>query len=378
MKIWIYKVFALILGVIFISCKHGSGNLPDYTHLLYSPEYSIGFEIKGDENSDNVMITVSNPWQGADDVTKRLYIQKDSVIANGLNHGVLKNEAKKIACMSSTHIAMLDALGETHRIVAVSGLPFVSNEKIRARGEEIADIGYDGNIDYEALLAAAPDIVLLYSINSESGLQAKLDELNIPYIYIGDYLEENPLGKAEWVVAIAELVNKREKGIQIYNEICNRYNKLKKDIETHNLSKPKVMLNIPYGDSWFMPPTGSYMADLIEAAGGEYIYKENHTTSSLPIDMEEAFELVANADYWINVGTLTSLDDLKKNYPRFKNADCVLAGKVYNNNKILTEGGGNAFFESGIMNPDLILRDLSTIFHPELNMDEELIYYHKL
>lgn len=47
----------------------------------------------------------------------------------------------------------------------------------------------------------------------------KLKELNVPYMYVGEYLEESPLGKAEWLVAISELTDSRETGTKVFREI---------------------------------------------------------------------------------------------------------------------------------------------------------------
>ena len=61
-------------------------------------------------------------------------------------------------------------------------------------------------INYELLLGLKPDVVLLYGIgDAQTAVTDKLKELAIPYMYVGEYLEESPLGKAEWLVALSEL-----------------------------------------------------------------------------------------------------------------------------------------------------------------------------
>ena len=64
-----------------------------------------------------------------------------------------------------------------------------------------------------------PDIVLLYGVNGASPVESKLRELDIPFIYIGDYLESSPLGKAEWMVALAEIVGRRDDGENISKKL---------------------------------------------------------------------------------------------------------------------------------------------------------------
>lgn len=103
-----------------------------------------------------------NPWQGADSVTTRLFISRNGEpVPEGFDGQVLEGDAQRIVAMSSTHIAMLDAIGETARVVGVSGLDYISNPDIQARRDSIGDVGYEGNINYELLLSLDPDLVLL-------------------------------------------------------------------------------------------------------------------------------------------------------------------------------------------------------------------------
>lgn len=345
---------------------------------IYSPQYSSNFTVRQGNDSRERVISVADPWQGADNINYNLIISEkgtDTPVSG--NTQVLNKEAKRIVCMSSTHIAMLDALGATDRIVAVSGKEYISNPRLVASSNLIPDIGYEGNIDYETLVAVQPDLVLLFSINGSSSMEPKLREFGISYLYIGDYLEENPLGKAEWIVPLAEVIGEREKGIEIFNGIAERYQNLKESVIVQNQRHPKVMVNAPFMDSWFMPSSKSYVAQMINDAGGDYIYKKNTGNSSLPIDLEEALSLVAEADYWINIGAVRSRDELQNTFPKFMSADCVINGNIYNNNLRSTLGGGNDCYESGVVNPDLVLRDMIKIFHPSL-ISDDFTYYQKL
>lgn len=353
-------------------------NLEDFSETLYTPTDASGFSITGKEGSQSSLITVSNPWQGADSVATHLFITRAGDEAPLAYEGqVLDGEADRIAVTSSTHVAMLDALGAADRIVAVSGIDYINNPDVQRRRDDIADIGYEGNFDYEALLASDPDIVLLYGVNGASSMEGKLRELQIPYIYIGDYVEESPLGKAEWMVPIAEIIGEREKGADTYAAIAARYGALKKRVADSAVDAPSVMLNVPYGDSWFMPSADSYMARLIRDAGADYIYRKNTGNTSMPIDLEEAYTLASQADFWLNTDRMESLSALAAKCPKFKDTRALRNGYVYNNTRRANSAGGNDFYESAVVNPDILLRDLAAIFHPELSSDT-LVYYQKL
>lgn len=371
-----YIVFVL-LGLLLLSCTENKNKIKDYGKTLYSPVYSSSYEITGEEDSENTKITVYNPWQGAKNITSQLFIVRDSVIPKNTGEQILLGNAKRIICMSSTHIAMLDALDATDKIVGVSGKQYISNPKLLAKSNLIPDVGYEGNIDYETIIAAKPDLILLFSVNGISSLEPRLKELRIPFLYVGDYLEEDPLGKAEWIIPLSEVLGEREKGIKEFENIEAKYLSLKEKVKNEVNNRPKVMVNAPFLDSWFMPSSESYVATMIEDAGAEYIYKKNTGNSSLPIDMEEALKLVSESDYWINMGTVKSSEELKNSFPKFLKAKCVSNGNIFNNNLRSSLGGGNDCYESGVVNPDLILRDMIKIFHPEL-VDEEFVYYHQL
>ena len=281
--------------------------------------------------------------------------------------------------MSSSHIAMLDAIGRISNTVGVSGMGFISNPYIRSHSDAIGDVGYDGNIDYELLLSLSPDLVLLYGVDGANIMEKKLKELGIPFMYVGDYLEDSPLGKAEWMVAVAEATGGMDDGIDRFTSIPDRYNAIKERVDNSEEERPTIMINTPYGDSWVMASQNSYVATLIADAGGHYIYGNGQDSNrSVPIDIEEAYMLASGSNIWINTGTIASMEGLRQVCPKFMDPPPVKSGQVYNTTLRTTDGGGNDYWESGIVNPDLVLADMVKIFHPSLAYDIEFTYYKRL
>ena len=238
-------------------------------------------------------------------------------------------------------------------------------------------MGYDTNLNFELLSAMRPDLILLYGVTGENTvITRKLEELAIPYIYIGDYMEESPLGKAEWMVVAAELCDLREAGIDTLRRIAADYNRIREQIARKTPEhRPRVMLNTPYRDTWFMPSTRSYMVRLIEDAGGAYIYPQNDSNASVAVDMEEAYLLASKADCWINVGACNTLRELTAQNPKFASVPAVRNRRVWNNNRLRTPAGGSDFWESGVVRPDRILEDLRTVFE---DSDAPTLYYQRL
>lgn len=381
MKTYRFLPLTALLCALLFACGHNSADLSDFNKPLYAPSHASGFEILGAEGSNSTLIVTHTPWQGSDSTNRSLLFlarngEKPPV---GFSGQVLRGEPKRIVCMSTTHVGMLEALGEAKRIVGVSGLQFIGNPTVRlgADGGRVKDIGYDSNIDYESLISIAPDIVVLYGVNGANAIEPKLRELGIPFIYLGEYLEESPLGKAEWVVTVAEMLGIREEGVRRYKKTTKSYEEMRRLVD-RRLPTPKVMLNTPWGDSWMMPSTNSYMAQLINDAGGHYIYNSNQSRESKPIDLEEAYRLTMDADVWINTGQITNLMELTNQWPKFADTKPIREGQIWNHIKNKGKVGYLQYWESGCMNPDLVLRDLIKIFHPELLTTEPFIFYEKL
>ena len=379
------KRFAQIVVIIAVASLFScSGNsVVRQTEPIYTPRYAKGFSVERDTTTGEKLLCIRNPWQGASDIV--FYTEIDSL-----------SPPKRIVAMSSSHAAMLDAVSCSDRIVGLSGCRFLYNNglcKKIAEGE-IAEVGYDSAFDFEKIRSLNADIVLLYGVAGEAkSITDKLDELRIPYIYIGDYLEDDPLGKAEWVVALASLCGVESEGIAFFEGVESRYNALREQ-KYCSAYKPRVMLNLPYRDTWFMPPHNSYMVRLIEDAGGEYILKTKDerrktkednlstlnsqlSTKSMPISLEEALVLAMKADFWINLGQMASKEEVCAAAPRFAKVDAVKFNRLYNNTKRTNESRGSDFWESGAVRPDLILEDLINILHYEAPTDS-LYYYTKL
>lgn len=369
-----YALFAVIACMCVCCAPYKERSNDDFSHTVYTPAYASGFEILADDDQ-NTLLRVTRPWQGDAVVEQTLAIFGSEEAAAGYSGEYIVGAAERVVCMSTSHIALLDALGEVQSVVGVSGKQYVMNERVSQNGA-VRDVGYDSNLDYEALVLLRPDVVLLYGVSAEnSSVTAKLRELKIPYIYLGDYTEQSPLGKAEWMVAVAEIMGCRTRGEELFSEVVTRYEEVRASIPKSD-DECRVMLNTPYQDVWYMPSDDSYMVRLIEDAGGSYIYKgKNPSSESVGISLEDAYLLVNRADVWLNVGQFRSFDELSSAAPHFMATPVVVRGAVYNNNRRQTAAGGSDFWESAIVQPDVVLRDIASIIAGD---DSRLYYYQRL
>ncbi len=382
MKTLIHRTLLAIATLGFVACAgEPARGVEEFSQAIYEPRHATGFDISGAEGAASTIVTVRNPWQGAEGVEKRLFIAREGERApEGFEGQVIEGAAKRVICMSSTYVAMIDALDCTERVVGVSGIDFIYNTRVREAAEagRVRDVGHDSDINFELLLTLRPDVVLIYGVAGENGVaNAKLDELGVPYFYLGDYVEESPLAKAEWTVAVAEILGVRERGEEFFAGIETRYVELREKVVESATEHPTVMFNTPYRDTWYMPSSRSYAVQLVEDAGGRYIYDGNHGTASQPIDLEQAYVLTREADYWINVGQYASLDDLRRDNTRFADAKAVREGRVFSADRRVTAAGGSDFWESAVVNPDVVLADLVTVLQPDLGLGADSLTYYR-
>ncbi|MCD7962896.1 MAG: ABC transporter substrate-binding protein [Rikenellaceae bacterium] len=364
---------------IFCSCKEKITNKfdTDNLELSYKTEYAEGFEIFAFGESS--IIKIKDLWNNGEDIF--YFLSRNNEEAPVDFPGITINiPVSNVVCMSSTYIAFLETLGYVDIIKGISGGDFISSPDIRQRikNNDVKDVGYENNINYEILVEISPDIVMTYGISGESSLLGpKTEELGLDTFYIGEYLEITPLGKAEWIMIFAELIEQKDAAREIFENIKNEYIKYS-DLIKEDMHKPTVMLNSPWRDTWFVPGDKNYMVRLIDDAGGDYVYKGHDSSQSRPISIEDAYVYAVDADFWLNPGSAATIQELIEDNPKFSNIKSVLSGQVYNNTKRSTPEGGSDFWEAGAVMPDVILKDIIDILHPGLIPEHELYFFSKL
>ena len=368
-------LFFLLLWVGLVSCTETGER-----KKKPGQKYAQGFSIRKEKNFTG--ITVRNPWEKAGNVEFDYYlVPRDSVVPTHLSgKTIIRIPVKRIICLSTSHIAFLSALGLNDAITGISGASYITNPYIRRRIAEglIRDVGYDRLLNYEEIIRQHPDLVMVYGVDSEiTGVVSKLQDLGIPAVYNAEYLEQTPLGKAEWIKFVAEFFRMGEKADSVFNKVRQHYDLLKEKVAGLG-DKPVVMVGMPYRDAWWIPGGRSYLSVLLKDAGANYVARENPTHESFVISMEEAFLKAERSEYWIHVGSIQSKTEILETDSRFRNFTLFKNGRIFNNNKRTTPEGGNDFWESGAVYPDSVLADLIAIFHPEVLTDSTLTYYKEI
>jgi len=298
---------------------------------------------------------------------------------------VIHTPVRRVVCLSTTQVAMLSALGEAERIKGMSNAAFVSDSAVRqavARGET-ADVGYGQGLNIERIISLKPDVIFAYSVGGESASSmARLEGLGRTVVFNAEYLERTALGKAEWIKFMAAFFDcgalAAEKFDAIRDEYLSLCHLVREKVELGGARRPRILCGLPWQGIWHVPGGESWMAAMIADAGGDYIWKENRSRESVPVNIETVVHQGGSADFWINAGAARSLAEIRAVDERLTHVKPARTGMVYNNSARAGAHGGNDFFESGAVNPHIVLKDMIRIFHPDLLPDHQTFYYMKL
>jgi iron complex transport system substrate-binding protein len=247
----------------------------------------------------------------------------------------------------------------------------------RVNEGNITDLGIDKGMNIELLYSLHPDLVMGYTMSNDLGQLKKIRELGIPVVINAEYLEKHPLGRAEWIKFVALFYNKEREADSIFNKIEEDYQSTLA-LAKQATKKPTVLSGIVYGDAWFMPAGKNYAAQLFSDAGMDYLWKETESNGFLELSFESVFTHAKDADLWVGVGSFNSLKEIQNTEARYGLFKPFSQKKVYSYNARMGEKGGNEFLELGYLRPDLILKDLVKIAHPELLPEHEFFFHKKL
>jgi iron complex transport system substrate-binding protein len=367
----IKKIGILLLMIVSVlSCKNDKTTYMPSKNS--SVKYALGFDIIKNENKTKLII--KNPFPEAKTAIEYVLSSKKSTHQNHI-----KTPLQSIVVTSTTHIPMLELLNLENSIVGFPKTDFVSSAKTRKLidNQKITDIGHPENINTETLININPSALIGFSISSSNDVYATLKKMNIPVIYNGDWLEETPLGRAEWIKFFGVLFNKEKEADSIFSEIEKNYLETKELAKKSN-NKPDILSGGLYKDVWYMPAGNSFEATFLNEANTNYLWKNTKGKGSLSLNLENVFEKAKDADIWLAPGFYESLNDLKNENAVASEIKAFKNQKVYSYSIKKGATGGIIYFELSPIRPDLVLKDLIKISHPELLPNYELTFFEKL
>ena len=342
-------------------------------------EYGAGFSI--DYEPGYKIVSVQSPWPGATaGLTYVLYKRGDPRPTGIRADGFFETPARRVVTFSTTYIPQIVALGEADTIAGVDNAALVNSPDVRTRIASglIAETTRNSIPNMELMISLSPDVVFAYGMGNEWDVQSKMEEAGLRVVIDGDWNEADPLARAEWMKFIAAFYDKEELATTYIDKVAKEYARVRA-LASSAAERPRVLVNGPYQGLWTVSGGKSFMARLLSDAGARYLWADDPGRGGLTLSIEAVYARALKADIWLNPANgVKSAADLADLDPRLASLPVVAAGGIWNDNLRLSPGGGNDYFESAAMRPDLVLIDLVKIFHPALLQDRPFSYYRKI
>ena len=319
---------------------------------------------------------IRNPWDTTCLLQTYLLVDKTKEIpANCPGGVVVRVPLEKSAVFTTVHCSLIEELGAVGSISGICELEYITNPNIISltQSGKIVDFGSSMSPDIEKIITVSPDAILLSPFNNSGG-HGGLDKLGIPIVECADYMESDPLGRAEWIKLYGMLFGKESEADSIFSKVTETYTQIEKEAQQETGSHPSLLYGLDNGGSWFIPGGKSYMAKMFASAGANYIFGETTHSGAEPFAFETVYDKGCNADIWLILGTEVA-DKTYKDLQRFSSFKSYKEKRVYACNTTKT-----SFFDEIPFHPERLLKDLYVIFHSEKydDVNEYLHYYRKL
>ena len=369
----------LLLLLILVSCKKETVNKKVESTKKTTIKYAKGFDIV-EENGFKKLI-IKSAYKGSNEIYEyKVYNKSSSKNLNDLDKKIIQVPVKEIIVTSTTHIPMVELLKEEKSIIGFPFSRYVSSEKTRQLIDlgKIKEIGKENALNTEILLDLQPELIVGYSVSSADKSLSTIQKSGINVIYNGDWLEETPLGRAEWIKFFGVLFDKEQLADSIFNVIENNYLEAKKIALKSTKQQTVLSGAIMSKDIWNLPAGDSFVAQFLEDANVNYLWKNTKGKGSLSLSFESVFEKGVNADYWIAPGYFSSKEQMLSSNKLYKKFTTFKEDKIYSPSIKKGKTGGIIYYELAPTRPDLVLKDIIKITNPELLPNYKFTFFEKM
>ncbi len=373
----------ILLTIVFLSnsCKKVTKETDQLTVMYLAPqniEYAKGLIIKNHKTYKEIKVTT--PWPDAKEELTYILHPK------GTEKPFISDKAifvqvpiERVVVTSTTDIPMLEYLHLEQKLVGFPNTDYISSEKTRALIDQgaIKELGKEYNLNTEVVLELSPELIIGFSANGDTKAYDLIQKTGIPVVINGSWMEEHPLGRAEWIKFVAAFFGSEAKAENVFQNIKKAYNEAT-ILAQNTTASPTILSGNMFKDVWHVPGGNSYIAKFLLDANTTYLWADNTKTGSLALNFESVLEKAQGADLWIGSGNSKSLSELKEKNHQYELFDAFKNKTVYSSTLKMGINGGLIYYELGPMRPDLILKDIIHIAHPELLTNYEPYFFEKL
>jgi iron complex transport system substrate-binding protein len=353
----------------------------DYFPSKAEAEYAEGFAVEYFNNYK--IVSILSPWRDAEEVFEYALVQCGTPAPEGYDDvQIVYVPVESAAMTSTTFLPHMETQGIVDHLVGLDSdsimLTSVESALDLIADGGITDIGLTWDPNVEVIIELDAAMIMLQQFSPGAGAYASMVEIGLPAVLNADFVETTPLGRAEWGKYISFFFNTEAAANAEFSAVAESYIEL---LElTENIEeRPSAFLNSPWDGTWYMSGGDSFMAVMLFDAGADYPWADDDSKDSLYLDFETVLDMAGDADYWLNVGQYwMTLDDGLAEDERYAEFAAFQNGTLFSNNGQTNANGGNAYYDLGAVNPDVVLADMIAIFHPDLMPDHEFVYYQQI
>lgn len=280
---------------------------------------------------------------------------------------VIKKFPQRVVATSTTQLSPFLDLKEIDKLIGFTQIEMVSSKLIlqKFKTQKIKNLPLNPNV--EDLIVHKVDLLLTYAVSDSSeqvkALGQKPNGLSV--LVMNEYLEPHPLGRMEWLLVYGALLNKLSLAQSLFQERLNSYQNSVAFIKNQK-QHPKLLLGEYYNGKWIYPGKNSDLMKMAQDLKLDIVrpMRKNSTTSGPEFyTYEEILPLIKSSQFWYLQTSYASKEQMaQKNnlYKPFLKLQIVqlAMGNVANNY--------NDYWETGVNRPDLVIKDLISIFYPEI------------
>ncbi|RTY91582.1 ABC transporter substrate-binding protein [Flavobacterium sp. RSP46] len=379
MKIYLYKILFAVALLSFVSCKKNENPATlKISNANNEIEYASGLAIYKYQGYS--LVKVSNPWPNAAKDFTYILKEKGAVIPDTLQKNlIIQVPLETIVVTSTTNIPFLEMIGAENKLVGFPHTDYVSSEKTRRLIDKgsVKNVGQNEKLNMEQLIDIAPDLIVTFGIDNNNPMIENLQKSGLKIMIQGDWMEQSPLGKAEWLKLYGALFGKEKEAKILFDQITKDY---KEAVQLVADKQPEstVLYGSMYQDQWFVAKGNSWVAQFMKDAKATYLWANLEGTGSQALSFEQVLYKAKNATHWIASGSFKNLSELEKSNPHYSQFNAFSTKNIYTFESKLGATGGTIYYETGPSRPDLILKDYIKIFHPELLPNYTFTFAQKL
>lgn len=366
-----------VFGAVLLLCACGGGRTSSEFSDGDTLQFGYAENLKVIRFERYKMAELRNPWDTLKTLHTYILVDRDEPLPENLPEGtVVRVPLSRSVVYSSVHCGLIQRFGKLSAIGGVCDLKYIRMPEIHegCREGRIVDAGSGMSPDIEKIISLHPDGILLSPFENSGGY-GRIEKLDVPIIECADYMETSALGRAEWMRFYGMLYGCEELADSLFGVSEREYLALCGKVSAVT-TRPKVFCELKSGSAWYVPGARSTVGRLYADAGADYVFAGLENSGSSPLSFETVFDKAHEADVWLikySGEVEKTYRELERDYAPYAGFRAFRERNIYGCNTTKVN-----YYEDTPFYPELILKDLIGIFHPELMEDYALKYFSKL